>query len=414
MRTLLISDLHLGSLSGSDLLRHAELRAPLLEVAREADRAILLGDVLELRQGPPREALAAAREFFEELGRALAGRELVVLAGNHDHALIEPWLSRRGEQDRPAALEVEQLIAPAQASPMLGRIAEWAAPASTLAAYPGLWVRADVYATHGHYLDCHLTVPTLERISVGVMSRVLGRPAGDFYSVEDYEAVTAPVYAWREAVARDARTGSALNGTSTLRAWRALGGGGDTIAAPAAPRNRTVERAGLAGRLRTRALVAAFPLAVAALNRAGIGPLRAEISGSELRRAGVRAMGEVASRLGLGDAYVVFGHTHRAGPLARDDEREWRGASATAAVDGAFAAAAAGGTDGSGARLVNAGCWTYDAVFLSATPGESPYWPGTCVLVEDSGAPVLQRLLADRTHAQLRPGARGGRRAHLE
>ena len=140
MRTLLISDLHLGSLSGSDLLRHAELRAPLLDVAREADRAILLGDVLELRQGPPREALAAAREFFEELGRALAGRELVVLAGNHDHALIEPWLSQRGEQDRPAALEVEQLIAPAEASPMLGRIAEWAAPSRTLAAYPGLWV----------------------------------------------------------------------------------------------------------------------------------------------------------------------------------------------------------------------------------------------------------------------------------
>ena len=63
---------------------------------------------------------------------------------------------------------------------------------------------------------------------------------------------------------------------------------------------------------------------------------------------------------------------------------------------------------------MNAGCWTYDALFLSATPGESPYWPGTCVLVEDSGAPVLQRLLADRSHEQLRPGARGGRRAHLE
>jgi len=52
-------------------------------------------------------------------------------------------------------------------------------------------------------------------------------------------------------------------------------------------------------------------------------------------------------------------------------------ASATAAVDGALAAAAAAGTDG-------------------------------------SGAPVLQRLLADRSHEQLRPGARGGRRAHLE
>jgi len=404
MRTLLISDLHLGSLSGADLLRDAELRAPLLERAANADRVVLLGDVLELRHGPPREALAAAREFFQELGRALAGRELVVLAGNHDYALLEPWLSRRAEQEHPAALDVQQLIAPADASPMLQRISEWASPARVLAAYPGLWVREDVYATHGHYLDCHLTVPTLERISVGAMGRVLGRPASGFSSVEDYEAVTAPVYAWREAVARDLRTGDALNGTSTLRAWRALGGAGDTPATSVASRDRrAAARASIAGRLRTRAFVAAFPLAVAALNRAGIGPLRAEISGTELRRAGLRAMGEVAARLGLGEAYVVFGHTHRAGPLARDDEREWRGAHATAAWDGASAAAATVTTAGSGARLVNAGCWTYDSVFLTATPGESPYWPGTCVLVEDSGAPVLERLLADRTHEQLFP-----------
>ena len=78
-------------------------------------------------------------------------------------------------------------------------------------------------------------------------------------------------------------------------------------------------------RLRRRALVAGFPLAVAALNRAGLGPLRAEISSGELRRAGLRAMDEVAARLGLGDAYVVFGHTHRAGPLPGDREQEWRG-----------------------------------------------------------------------------------------
>jgi hypothetical protein len=52
---------------------------------------------------------------------------------------------------------------------------------------------------------------------------------------------------------------------------------------------------------------------------------------------------------------------------------------------------------------VNTGCWTYDSIFLSSTPGESPYWPGTCVLVEDSGPPTLQRLLLDRTHSQLKP-----------
>ena len=120
MRTLIVSDLHLGSVSGSDVLRRAELRAPLLEAVSEVDRLVLLGDVLELRHGPPREAMAAARPFFEDLGRALAGRELVIIAGNHDHALVEPWLARRGEEDEPAPLGVEQLLDPAQVSPMLG------------------------------------------------------------------------------------------------------------------------------------------------------------------------------------------------------------------------------------------------------------------------------------------------------
>ena len=226
MRTLIVSDLHLGSVSGTDLLRRPELRAPLLEAARECDRMVLLGDVLELRHGPPREALAAARPFFEDLGRALEGSELVLVAGNHDHALIEPWLARRGEQPDPAPLGVEQLLDPAEASSAYAQLAAWSAPATVRVAYPGLWLRPDVYATHGHYLDCHLTVPTLERLSVGAMSRMLGRHPATFDRVSDYEAVGAPVFAWRDAVARQERTGGALNGVATVNAWRALGGAG--------------------------------------------------------------------------------------------------------------------------------------------------------------------------------------------
>ena len=30
-------------------------------------------------------------------------------------------------------------------------------------AYPGVWLRPDVYATHGHYVDLHITVPSFER-----------------------------------------------------------------------------------------------------------------------------------------------------------------------------------------------------------------------------------------------------------
>src|SRR5450631_325384 len=122
MRTLIISDLHLGSLSGADVLRRPELRAPLLEALKDAERLVLLGDVLELRHGPPRDVMAAAQPFFEDLGRALSGGEVVITSGNHDHALVEPWLVRRGEEDGHLPLGVEQFLEPSQVSPMLGRI----------------------------------------------------------------------------------------------------------------------------------------------------------------------------------------------------------------------------------------------------------------------------------------------------
>ncbi len=381
MRTLIVSDLHLGSATRVDVLRRSEPRAPLLEALRDVERLVLLGDILELRHGPRREALAMARPFFEDLGRVLAGREIVVIAGNHDHALIEPWLERRDELTAaPGALGVEQRFAAAEASPMLAQLAAWAAPARLTAAYPGLWVRPDVYATHGHYLDCHITVPTMERLGIGVMSRVLRRPARGFTGVDDYEAVTDPVFAWIDAVARQAPTGDALNGGMTVRAWHALHGG-------SAERRNGDRRsvATLTRTLRMRAFAGAFPLAVAALNRAGLGPLNTDLSSGELRRAGLRAMGEVAARLGLGDAYVVFGHTHRAGPLPGDRPAEWN-------LPG-------------GARLVNTGCWSYDSYFLTSTPGESPYWPGCCVIVEEEGPPRLRRLLAELTHDELAPTA---------
>ena len=151
------------------------------------------------------------------------------MAGNHDHALVEPYLERRSELPRAEPLGVEQRL-PVQdpgpgVSAMMAQLAEWAAPARRTAAYPGLWVRPDVYATHGHYLDCHLTIPTLERLGIGAMGRMLRRPAGTFLSPEDDEAVMTLVFQWIDAVARQAPTGETLNGGTTVRAWRALGVG---------------------------------------------------------------------------------------------------------------------------------------------------------------------------------------------
>lgn len=369
-RTLVVSDLHLGAGSGADVLRRPAARAALIEALIDIDRLVLLGDVLELRHGPRRDALAVARPFFEELSNAFAGREIVVVAGNHDHALVESWLRHRDESPTVEPLGLEQRFSAGEASAMLAALASWAQPARLDVAFPGLWLRSDVYATHGHYLDCHLTIPTMERLGIGMTARVLRLRAEEFASPLDYEAVTAPVFAWIDAVARQTPASSPFDGQTTVRAWRTLSG----------------ERDGSGLDLRSRTLVGAFPFAVAALNRAGIGSFKADVSADELRRAGLRAMGEVASRLGLGDAHVIFGHTHRAGPLAGDDPSEWSGSG--------------------GARLLNAGCWTYDGYFVRGAPGESPYWPGGAVLVEDEGPPTLLRLL-DRCSTEELAAARG-------
>jgi hypothetical protein len=114
---------------------------------------------------------------------------------------------------------------------------------------------------------------------------------------------------------------------------------------------------------------AAFPAAVAVLNRAGMGPLRADVSGPELRRAGLRAFHDVVRRLGVpANAHVIFGHTHRAGPLPGDVRGEW-------------------------GRVVNAGSWVHDPAWIGDSPGDSPYRPGFAVIFGDSGPPELVNLL---------------------
>jgi predicted phosphodiesterase len=365
MRTLIVSDLHLGSRGGVDLLRRPQLREPLLARLADADRLVLLGDVLELRHGPHRDAVAAARNLFEDLERTFAGREVVVVAGNHDYPLAAGWLRARAEHQAPPPLTPEQRFGAAEASATLAALAGFAPSVRVSAAYPGLWLRPDVYATHGHYLDCHLTVPTLERLAIGVMSRVMRRPLETLRCVDDYEAVTGPLFALVDAIAAYEPTGDALSGQITVRAWRAL---------------RPVGRPSLL----QRAAAGSFPLGVAALNRAGLGPVRPDVSSSELRRSALRAMGQVAQRLDLGAAHVIFGHTHRAGPLARDEWQQWTGPS--------------------GASLINAGCWSYDGWFLGPDSStRNPYWPGACVVVEDQGAPRLERLLDGFSVEQIAP-----------
>lgn len=338
------------------MLRNADARIPLLRALADCDRLVLLGDLLELRHGPVSEALRVAETPLREMGEAMGpDGQVVLVAGNHDHYLIHGWSQRRAAGGPPAPLGLAAAVEWRDEEP-LQRVAELLSPARVQVSYPGVWLRDDVYATHGHYLDLHLTVPTLERLGAGVMRRIVGLDAVGPRLAEDYEAVLVPIYAWIHAIAQlaDPARSGVLHGGSA-RGWQALTG----------PRRRRG--------LRAHAVAMAWPLLVAALNRSPLGPLRPELSGPALRSAGLRALGEVVARLGVDAGYVIFGHTHRAGPLPADDRSEWRTVTGT--------------------RLINSGCWVDEPTFLGAEPSTSPYRTGFAVVVQDGDPPAPPQLV---------------------
>lgn len=363
--TALISDLHLGAASRSDLLRRGPIQARLIEATAEIDRIVLLGDIIELRDRPLGVSLAATRPFFEALGEAFAGREVVLVPGNHDHRLLGAWLERSRDEERPAELD-EHVDDP---HPSVRSIDGWLGEARLDVRYPGLWVRDDVYATHGHYLDSHVTMPTIERLSVATIDRLGGRPTGRRSTPHDYEEVHAPVYDLIFSLAQGDRSfaiagdGASGGRPPAMRIWELMGG--------ASGRART-----LRGRLLGSAVI---PAALRGMEVAGFGNFTRDFSTGEIGRAGVEAMHVVVERLDIGADYVVFGHIHRRGPLPFDDGRK--------ATDPVWAQ--------SGTKLFNTGNWMYVEGLLGRAVPQSPFWPGSMVVVGETGEPELIELLGD-------------------
>jgi hypothetical protein len=319
----------------------------------QAQRLVLLGDILELRERRWGDALGTAAPVLAAIAEALpVGAPVVLTAGNHDHGLLAPAVQRRAVAEPPVPpLGVETEIEPLAGEP-LERVCAALGAERVQVRYPGVWLRDDVYATHGHHLDRHTTVPTLERLAIGAVIRMAGEPAGGPGCAEDYEDVMAPVYAWLDAYAG---TGGRTGSGASVAAWRALGQG---------------DRA--RGGLKRRALRAGFPAIVAGLNRAGLGPVRDDVSIDTLRRSSLAAIGEVVLRLRVDARFVVFGHTHRAGPLAGDDPGSWR--------------------TSTGAGLMNCGCWVGERTLMGGDR-HSPYRPGFCVRIDDDRDPELVNLL---------------------
>jgi predicted phosphodiesterase len=345
------------------VLRRAEVRSALLAAVAECDRLVLLGDTLELRHGPLREALAGAEPVLRELGEALGARsEVVVVAGNHDYGLLRGWLERRASQREPGPLGLEREVDWRDGEP-LAAIAGWLAPARVRASYPGVWLSDDVYAIHGHYGDRHNTVPIIERVGAGLMARVVAEPVGGPHRAEDYDATLGPMYAWIESVAQSGGVRGHGSGGLQVRAWRML------------------ERPGMRRTARGAGVAAGFSALVGLMNLAKVGPFGTDVSGEELRRAALRAFRQVLDRLRVPAPNVIFGHTHRAGPLGDDDPSEWTTR---------------------GTSLLNTGSWTYDRGFVGDSLTGNPYRPGFCAMLGETGPPRLVNLLDGRV--ELAPG----------
>ena len=360
MPTAVISDLHLGALHGSDVLRDPEALERLGAALAPADRVVLLGDTLELRERRLADLLDVVRPLFQQLAPALAGKPVTLVPGNHDHPLGDPWLARLRLNGQALASENEWRIAPDDGA--AGVLSSWLPRSELTLAYPGLRLDDATYATHGHYLDVHLTVPRLESLMASAVFRLTGR--SECSSAADYEAVMAPIYGFHAGLSEGA-TGAALaRGAGLSRSvWRRANGNG---------------RAGrfLIGRV-------TIPASVAILNRLKIGPFSSVLTGEELRRAGLLAMARVADALAPDAENVLFGHTHRPGPLPGDDVEEWRTLSGT--------------------HLFNTGNWYLESAFVSDE--SSPYWPGTITWIEPGRPPRLENALRGYAVVGTRSGA---------
>jgi UDP-2,3-diacylglucosamine pyrophosphatase LpxH len=346
VRTLVVSDLHLGARLQRDVLRRPEALEALLEALDDVGRLVLLGDAIELLEGRPARALALAEPVLRAIGARLGpGREVVVVPGNHDAALVRGWLHVRAE---PRAVDAR---VPLDATPMLAQVASWLAPARVEVRYPGVWLSERVWATHGHYLDRHLVPES----GFGLARGLLGRLPRDGATPVDYEQAGGPSVTRLEAL---------------LTRWlpRPLAAAFDDLV-------ELVRAATMPGRPRR-------------LHR--FAPLTARLLGAQMRRAAIPALARVVHRLGVDAEVVVFGHVHRGGPLAGDDARRWRG-------------------PGGRPRIVNTGSWVYEPLVLHRARPPHPYWPGGAVVLDDAAdvEPRAIGLLDHLSGAELHRWAAG-------
>jgi UDP-2,3-diacylglucosamine pyrophosphatase LpxH len=343
LRTLVISDLHLGNRGHHDVLRRPAPLQALLEALEGIDRLVLLGDTLELMSRHPGRSMTAAEPVLRAIGRRLGpDREVIFVPGNHDGPLVRAWVLAQGARLMPDA------VVDPDASPALRRILSWLAPASVRVNYPGVWLSERTWATHGHYVDRHL----MPESAFGVLRARPGRGPGRPALPIEYE--------------RGRRRGRRSRASLLDRA----------LSRPLAT---------LLESLAEIVRAATLPRVPRLLMDIRMAPLNAKLIDAQMRHASIPAMARVVQRLGVNADFVVFGHVHRLGPLA---DNRWP-------------------SNVAGPRFLNCGSWLYEPLLVDRARTPHPYWPGGAVLLEPGRDPRTVGLLDGLSADQLWSDADG-------
>ena len=367
MRTLVISDSHLGAWTGDDLLAYAWAREALRPELERADEVVLLGDLVDLLFATIEHAFERADGLVELLAQTLSGKRLVWLAGNHDHHILVRRLEALIELRIATGKPDDALTELWQASFFFEAFLRRRLPQTEIEiAYPTYRI-GEVLLSHGHYLDAEVRGSVPNRLLQGGFWRLAGGRTTT-PTVSDYEAALVPL---TELLFIEAQLPKGAAAEQRIQAeLRRLGHFAATAAAP----GRELARLGRSIARRVRGTpqghtpTADFVLARVVAPGASVLP-------------SVAAYARVCANLGWDRdvRWFVFAHTHQ--PL-----------------DGVRASAT-----NPGDRFWNTGCWIYEppvgpaADYLAYIDHN---WPGSAVVIDTEqrgGEPqLLQLLSADR------------------
>ena len=192
MRRLIISDLHFGS--GDDLLAGADALERIEPELAWADELVVNGDLFELVFASVAQAVDAARPFL-----ALADRHVQrvhYIPGNHDHHLVS---LARDERRLGDALGAPWPAAPAGVAPATRVLRALCPTTAIVTAYPACELDGMLF-THGHYIDAHAR--SSDRWLMDSLAwQLTGAARPPRLTVEDYEALLAPLYEFMYEIA---------------------------------------------------------------------------------------------------------------------------------------------------------------------------------------------------------------------